>query len=110
MYIYIYIRHNKAIQGYAGVPTEKIHKGRIWEDLMDMWRVFGGILPLYKNMRKNIKTKENVNVLILSYIYIYIYSPHFGIPDLSRWLYTIFDEESKSEVKQCQNLDPGGKN
>jgi len=47
--------------GFTGVPTEKIHKGRIWEDLMGVWRVLGGILPLQKADEKTYKqTYKNI--------------------------------------------------
>ena len=36
------------------------------------------------------------------------FGPDFGTPDTPRWLYTVFDEESESEVKKYKILEPGG--
>ena len=45
----------------------------VWEDLIDIWRVFGGILPLYKiqgqTEEKQKTTEENLHFLILDQVW-----------------------------------------
>ena len=67
-----------SIPDHSGVKAEKIHKGRIWEDLTDMWRVFGGTPSLVQSQGKPRQIDENLYFDICFYMVCSCVIPDFN--------------------------------